>query len=140
MLDDENPASADIVAAARQMDMILQLCKLITRQRTSAKRQYTLRISEPAFAALRWLNAGRFGNSADITAAIAETEKRAIDLAAMPTDSSSPLSWPLEHCPACGEELTKPNKYETMSYCRKCLGTIMTGYGRLDQLFGTWAI
>lgn len=144
MLDTSNPHSADIVAASRQMDIILQLCKLITFNETAAERRYTLRIFQPAFAALRWLNAERFGPSPAIEAGIGELQAGAAALAALATGEPAPGGdYPPKTCPARGTALVAPGRYSPTPYCPKCLGLIMPSLTKLRSFeggFGTEGI
>jgi hypothetical protein len=138
MLDLTNPKSAHIFAASRQLDVILGTCKEITTIQGD-RRFFRLEVVRPTFAALRWLNAQRFGNSQSIEEAIDELERQADALAALPTSPAITLASPII-CPSCGGELTKPHQYNPQPYCSPCLQMIMPSHGRLDQGFGTWAI
>lgn len=141
MLNTNDPRSADILAAARQTDMILQLCKVMTLNRTAAQRQYTLRICQPAFAALRWLNAEQFGGSREIDAAIGELQAGAATLANLPTGDPPPER---EHrpkaCPACGTPPITPGHYPPTPYCSKCLNVIMPALSKLGAFDGGFGL
>jgi hypothetical protein len=139
VLDDESPKAPHIVAAALQLDLILQRCKLVTAEEQSKRRRFLIESIRPAFAALRWLNAERFDGSAEVASALAEFEAQADHLAVLPTDESE-YAAATGRCPACQSELTEPHKYDPQRYCPKCLQLIMGAYGRLDQGFGTWVI
>lgn len=144
MLDTGNIHSADIVAASRQQDIILQLCKVLTLNGHAAGRQYTLRIMQPCFAALRWLNAERFNGSATIDSAISELQASAAQLAQMLTADPPPSGrYPKERCPACGAPSVAPFEYSPTAYCSACLNLIMPSLQKLRSWnggFGTDAI
>ena len=144
MLDMSNPRAADIFAASRQMDLILEFCKVLTLGRTAARRQFTLRIMQPAFAALRWLNAEHFARSPAIEFAIAELQAGAAAIANMEMGDPPPgADQPPKTCPACGTPLMQPTQYSPTPYCSKCLDLIMPGLLKLRHSeggFGTEAI
>jgi hypothetical protein len=50
--------------------LVATLCKAMTMGRTTSQQRYDLRIIEPTFAALRWFNSQRFGESPTIGAAL----------------------------------------------------------------------
>jgi hypothetical protein len=136
----DGPGTGKIFAASRQLDLILQLCKLITLQRTSAQRQCTLETFMPAFAALRWLNAERFGESSEIGAGIEELEGGAIALANLKTGDPPVGRYPPKACPVCGVPPISIGKRSPVPYCPNCLKTIMPGLEWLrstERGFGT---
>jgi hypothetical protein len=138
MLDLSSPKAPHIIAAANQLDMILDRCKRVTIVRAE-RRQFLVETIRPAFAALRWLNVERFGRSTVLSSAITELERKADQLAALPTQGKAgPL--PPACCPACGGRLTEPHQYDPVPYCSPCLQIIMRELGTLRDGFGTSAI
>jgi hypothetical protein len=99
-----------------------------------------LEVLRPAFAALRWLNMMRFGDCADIAAAISELESQAEALAGMPLLEPNPSGVPASRCPACSARPVRPGKYDPIPYCLPCLQVIMPGLTKCRQRFGTDAI
>jgi hypothetical protein len=143
MLDLDHPQSAHVFAAARQEDLILDCCKVMTLSDANGRRR-TLEIIRPAFAALRWLNRERFGNSEQIGAGIDQLEREAESLAALPvTGTRDRWTATFRQCPACGSEPNAPTQYDPRRYCSKCLDLVMAGLSRIRSLetgFGTDAI
>src|SRR5947209_1876081 len=115
MLDLSSPKAPHIIAASNQLDMILDRCKRATIVRAE-RRAFLVETIRPAFAALRWLNAERFGGSTQLSSVIVELERQADQLAALPTENKRELI-PPPCCPACGGQLTEPHQYDPMPYC-----------------------
>jgi hypothetical protein len=138
MLDLSSPIAPHIIAASNQLDMILDRCKRATIGRAE-RRAFLIETIRPAFAALRWLNAERFGASAQVSSAISDLERQADELAGLPTEGKRELL-PPACCPACGGQLTEPHQYDPVPYCSRCLQIIMGALGRARDGFGTEAI
>jgi hypothetical protein len=151
MLDLSHPQTPHIFAASNQLDMVLDFCKRISIS-DSKGRADLVEIVRPYFAALRWLNAERFGNSPNIAAGITELERAAEQLAAL---GDGKAEWsagvPPSVCPVCGVALTTYGVYEPRPglkvpkerWCSPCLGVIMPALERLrsgSEGFGTEAI
>ena len=141
MLDLDHPQTPLVFAASVQLDMILDYSKKITLSGTTGRR-FMLEVIRPAFAALRWLNAERFGASPTITTGIDELERGVETLVGMPLTNPGHRGGPAPQCPACGGQPTTPNQYDRTAYCPTCLRAIMPGLTRLRsrQGFGTDAI
>src|SRR5687768_4443059 len=92
--------------------MVLDFCKRISIS-DSKGRVHLLEIVRPCFAALRWLNAQRFGNSPSISAGITGLEQAAEQLAILGDGNAE---WPTgglpSACPVCGVQLTTYGVYE----------------------------
>jgi hypothetical protein len=136
MLNLDDPRSASVFAAMRQMMFIEAGCKRVTAEHGD-RRRLELEIVRPAFAALRWLNTERFDGSRDIGNAIDKFEKQADDLAALQTSPHTSLTSPIV-CPACGGELTTP--HDAPAHCQTCMQMIAPSYEKLDWVFGIWKI
>lgn len=140
MLDTSQPQTACIFAAARHEDMILDACKQITLC-DAFKRRYWLEIILPSFAALRWLNCERFGNSPEIASGIDQLERGVRRLVDLPISGSpDPETGTLARCPACRSEPRAPDEYDSIRYCSTCLDIIMPALSQIrswDTGFGT---
>lgn len=142
MLDLDHPLTPSVFAASTQLDLILDYCKKITLSGTSGRR-FMLEVIRPAFAALRWLAANRFGDQSRIPDGIAELERQVKTLAELPLRDPNHRGGPAAHCPACGGAPTVPSEYDRISYCSPCLNVIMPGLMRVRSCkegFGTQAI
>jgi hypothetical protein len=151
MLDLNHPQTPHVFAASRQLDMILDSCKRISIS-ASKGRLDLLEVVRPCFAALRWLNAERFGASPVIAAGITNLERAAERLARL---GDGRVQWPAGEvpsaCPVCGEPVTTYGVYEPRPglrvprerWCSPCLDVIMPALERLrsgSEGFGTSAI
>jgi hypothetical protein len=136
MLVLDHPRTPHVFAASKQLDLILDYCKLITLQDTSAGRQFMLEVIRPAFAALRWLNLERFGGSSEIRSGIDQLELEASALAGLPSFASGRSKHAKTRCPACGDSPTSPSQYDPRSYCRTCLDLIIDGLSRVRSSEG----
>src|SRR5947209_12283869 len=107
MLDLDHPRTAHVFAASWQEDLILDYCKRISLS-DRAGRLFMLDVIRPAFVALRWLNATRFGGSPQIADSIDELERQAEALAQLTgkTPDRSIAGHP-ERCPVCNERRTE---------------------------------
>jgi len=140
MLDLDHPHSANIFAAARQLDLILDCCKQITLEE-GPHRLFVLEIMRPAFAALRWLNEFRFDNSASLATDVDALESQATALAGFPSQSPGQRKYGGHAtCPACGKPPRKADKYDPKPYCPHCLNVVMPAYCSVSDGFGTEAI
>lgn len=137
MLDLDHPHSANIFAAARQLDLILDCCKQMTLAE-GPHRLFVLEIMRPAFAALRWLNEFRFDNSASLAKGVDALESQATALAQLPSQFPGQRGYgSLAACPVCGKTPRKPDKYDPKPYCPHCLKVVMPSYGSVSDGFGT---
>lgn len=143
MLDLDHSSTPWVFAAARQEDMILEYCKRITLAGEHGRR-FMLEVVRPAFAALRWLNRERFGDSVSIVSGIDQLEREVEALATLPLVNPDHRGGPAALCPACGGKPTiTPDEYAPTPYCSECLDVIMPGLGRVrscQEGFGTDAI
>jgi hypothetical protein len=150
MLDLDHPQTPHIFAASNQLDMVLDFCKRISISHSSGRGRM-LEIVRPCFAALRWLNGERFGNSPAIAAGITDLERAADQLARL---GDGWAEWPAgapSACPVCGAPITNYGVYEPTPglkvpkerWCSPCLDVIMPALRRLRSGsggFGTGAI
>lgn len=141
MLDLDHPHSAHRIAAAKQIELILDYAKRITSDGGRGRR-FMCNVVAPCFAALHWLNENHFENDPEIHQRIADLQFALGGLAARQvTERDSPLE--RKNCPVCQQELTKPSKYDPIPYCSDCLDIIMSAFSRLESCdggFGTEAI
>ncbi len=140
MPDLNHPMAPHRFAATRQEDLILGCCKHMTLE-DSFERQFTLDIIRPAFAALRWLNSERFGNSATIKNSIEHLEAEVEKLSKLPLRFSSTTKETNRRCPHCGS--VGRSRPPEVPYCDKCLGLVRCGLDKVSSLeegFGTDAI
>ncbi len=141
MLDSFDPQTPYILAASSHLDFI-KLRYLQMSVEAAAARRQTCRGTEAEFAALRWLNEHRFGNSPSI-AALLDAQQRAVTAASTLAinEPASRLREPL-HCPACGTK-TEKFPYERWRYCVPCVKELNEIHFELegsDRGFGTWLI
>jgi hypothetical protein len=151
MLDLSHPQTPHIFAASNQLDMILNFCKRMSIS-TGKHRLDMLEIVRPCFAALRWLNSQRFGDSPDIATGTSDLEQAAERLARLGDGKADrPTGVPPSVCPVCDVKLTTYGVYEPSPglqvpkerWCSPCLGVIMPALQRLrssSKGFGTNAI
>ena len=140
MLDTSQLHTAYVFAAARHEDMILEACKQITLCETF-RRRYCHEVILPSFAALRWLNRERFGDSPKIASGIDRLERDVQKLVDLPVSGSpDPQTGTFAKCPACGSTPRSPDEYESIRYCSACLDTILPGFMQIrswETGFGT---
>jgi hypothetical protein len=143
VLDLDHPRTPHVFAASRQEDLILDYCKRITLA-GAAGRRFMLEVIRPAFAALRWLNKERFGDSLTIASGIDQWEREVEALVGLPLIDPDHCGGPASRCPACGGKPIPPSKYGSrVPYCSSCLGGMMPGLRRVrsfEEGFGTDAI
>jgi hypothetical protein len=125
VLDLDDPRTPHIFAASWQLDFILDNVKRISLS-DKRSRLFTLEVIRPAFAALRWLNKTRFGQSPKIANNIDELERQTEKLANLSLQCPGQLllGYP-DNCPVCGEFRQGPNEYDPRPYCSACLDVIM---------------
>src|SRR4051812_13473369 len=111
MLDLDHPRTPHVFAAAKQEDLILDYCKLITLS-DPASRRFMVEVARPAFAALRWLAATRFADEPHILDGIAALERQVERLAELPLRDPDHRAGPASRCPVCESEATAPSKYD----------------------------
>ncbi len=141
MLDLDHPQSAHRIAAAKQIDLILDYAKRITTD-DGRGRQFMNNVVAPCFAALHWLNENHFDNDPVTRQRIADLQSALGGLATRQVAQCDP---PFERktCPVCQQTLTKPSQYDPTAYCPDCLDVIMPALTLLDSHeggFGTVAI
>ena len=142
MLDLDHPRTAHVFAASRQVDLILDCCKIVTLS-GERRRRFMLEVMRPAFAALRWLADHHFSDRTQIMVGIAEWESQVENLAGLGLKDSDLEGGQASQCPACDGKATTPSKYDPRAYCSVCLGIIQPGLTKLrssDRGFGIDAI
>jgi hypothetical protein len=152
MLDLDHPQTPHVIAASRQLDLILDYLKRITYA-DSPGRLSMLEIIRPCFAALRWLQTQRFADKPHIAAGIDELERAADRLAQL---GDGRAEWSADgmlpsKCPVCRQPLTTYGVYEPRPglkvpkerWCSLCLEVAMPALQRVGSShegFGTDAI
>jgi hypothetical protein len=140
MLDLDDPGANRVLAAARQLDFILDLAKRLTTQR-DAWRTRVFHIIQPAFAALRWLNAKHYGTDPEISAAVEQLESSVTQLAtlvALPSGENDIGEFSIpSQCPVCSAGLMMLSEDPHRAYCSACLDRIIPSLTHCESLFGT---
>jgi hypothetical protein len=132
MLFLDHPQTPHIFAAAMQLDLILDSCKLITLSDADS-RLFKLEVIRPAFEALRWLAEHRFADEPHIVVGIAELEQQVEQLARLPLFDPVFHDGSESRCPVCGVRPKPPYKYEPISFCSPCLQVIGPGLQRVQS-------
>lgn len=130
---DPDPRRPHVHAASLQMAMVRDYMRAISCA-DGDSRLYMLAMIRPCFAALRWLQAERFADRAQIASLIDDTEQKAEELAYL---GQGEVNWtsgmsPRVRCPVCGQKLTatlgKPE-------CSACVQVAISAYHRLASSF-----
>jgi hypothetical protein len=151
MLDLDHPQSAHVFAAAKQLDMVRDAARRMTRE-DARRRIQLLEIVRPCFAALRWLQAQHFADQPALATMVDELAREVEKLAHLAdgADEAAAGDGPRARCPACGARLTDGTVYLRFFrrptaewWCCRCLAGVWAALDRVELVeegFGTDAI
>lgn len=144
-----SPEKAHVVAAYRQLQMLIENCKVMTLM-FREERDFVLESVRPALAALQWLNENRFFRSAAIRESLLALELAAEKIAQLPVQT--PPWWAgasdaqkayyqerIERCPHCSGNISQLNS-SSEPFCPRCFELVVPSLRKLasrDGGFGT---